>query len=154
MLEPWVAWSALLPAVCLVYLCMNVGLRGATPCSACPALRHSESSPLGLSVCECRAVGLQGLLVVRLPGPFVPHSASLSPPQQHESSPPSCPSLPLLPVWMNVYFLSPWCRTSLSFDFLSFWLCKEAQCVYLRHHLGSPLLLFSKEFCHQSAKIG
>ena len=32
---------------------------------------------------------------------------------------PGCPSLPLLPVWMNVYFLSPWCRTSLSSDFLS-----------------------------------
>ena len=32
---------------------------------------------------------------------------------------PGCPSLPLLPVWMNVYFLSPWCWTSLPFDFLS-----------------------------------
>ena len=42
-LEPWVA------AVCLVYLCANVGPWGATRCSACPALRHSESSPLGLS---------------------------------------------------------------------------------------------------------
>ena len=36
-----------------------------------------------------------------------------------ESSLPSCPSLPLLLVWMNVYFLSPWCWTSLLFDFLS-----------------------------------
>ena len=26
----------------------------------------------------------------------------------HESSPPSCPSPPLLPVWMNVSSLSPW----------------------------------------------
>ena len=32
---------------------------------------------------------------------------------------PSCPSPPLLPVWMNVYFLFPWCRTSFLFDFLS-----------------------------------
>ena len=32
---------------------------------------------------------------------------------------PGCPSPPLLPVWMNVYFLFPWCRTSLPFDFLS-----------------------------------
>ena len=32
---------------------------------------------------------------------------------------PGCPSLPLLPVWMNVYFLFPWCQTSLPFDFLS-----------------------------------
>ena len=48
-LEPWVAQSALLPAVRPVYLCGNVGPRGATHCSACPALRHSESGPLGLS---------------------------------------------------------------------------------------------------------
>ena len=32
---------------------------------------------------------------------------------------PGCPSPSLLPVWMNVYFLFPWCRTSLLFDFLS-----------------------------------
>ena len=32
---------------------------------------------------------------------------------------PGCPSPPLLPVWMNVYFLFPWCRTSLLFDFPS-----------------------------------
>ena len=32
---------------------------------------------------------------------------------------PSCLSLPLLPIWMNVYFLFPWCRTSLPFNFLS-----------------------------------
>ena len=44
-LEHWVMRSALLPAVCPVYLCVNVGL--------------------------------QGLLVVRLPAPFIPHSASL-----------------------------------------------------------------------------
>ena len=47
MLEPWVTWSALLPAVCPVYLCANVGP--------------------------------QGLLVLGLPEPFVPHSDSLSP---------------------------------------------------------------------------
>ena len=42
----------------------------------------------------------------------------LQPPFCHESSPPSCPSLPLLPVWMNVSSLSP-CQTSRQFDFLS-----------------------------------
>ena len=35
------------------------------------------------------------------------------PPRPCKSSP------PLLPVWMNVYFLFPWCRTSLLFDSLS-----------------------------------
>ena len=56
-LEPWVAWSASLPAFCPVYLCVNVGPRGATHCSACPALRHSESGPVSLSVHECGATG-------------------------------------------------------------------------------------------------
>ena len=56
-LEPWVAWSALLLAICPVYLFANVGPRGATRCSACPVLHHSESGPLGLSVHDCRAAG-------------------------------------------------------------------------------------------------
>ena len=56
-LEPWVARSALLPAIRSVYLCSNVGLRGATHRSACPVLRHSESGPLSLSVRECGAAG-------------------------------------------------------------------------------------------------
>ena len=33
-----------------VYLWANLVPRGATRCSACPTLRHSESGPLGLSV--------------------------------------------------------------------------------------------------------
>ena len=53
----WVAWSASLPALCPVYLCANVGPWGATRCSSCPVLRHSESGPLGLSVRECGAAG-------------------------------------------------------------------------------------------------
>ena len=40
-------------------------------------------------------------------------------PRPRESSPPRCPSPPLLPVLMNVYFLFPWCGTPLPFDFLS-----------------------------------
>ena len=74
---------------------------GALGCTVCFAPHRSP----GLSVCECGApgcypllclprslplrvrpsqfictnVGLQGLLVLRLPAPFIPHSASLSP---------------------------------------------------------------------------
>ena len=40
-----------------VYLWVNVGPQGATHCSACPVLCHSESSPLGLSVRECGDTG-------------------------------------------------------------------------------------------------
>ena len=49
-LEHWVTQSASLPAICPVYLWANVVPQGATRCSACPTLRHSESGPLGLSV--------------------------------------------------------------------------------------------------------
>ena len=64
--------SALLPAVCPVYLCANVWSQGATHRSACPVLRHSKSGPLSLSVRECGAAGSVGV-------PFVPHSTSLGP---------------------------------------------------------------------------
>ena len=41
------------------------------------------------------------------------------PPQLRKSSGPWCPSLPLLPVWMNVYFVFPWCRSPWLFDSVS-----------------------------------
>ena len=79
----------------------------------------SATLSLALSAYLRGNVGPQGLLVVRLPAPFFPHSASLGPPRPRESSPPRCPSPPLLLVWIYVSFLSTWCRTSLPFDFLS-----------------------------------
>ena len=72
-----------------VYLCTNVGLRGLLP-TALPAPFSATLSPV-LLVYLCANVGPQGLLAVRLPAPFVPHSASLGPPRQHESSPPQLP---------------------------------------------------------------
>ena len=72
------------------------------------------------------------------------------------------PPLPLLPAWMNVSSLTPWLwdfhavRFSVSsgcFLFLNlllsfFWLCEEAQCVYLRLHLGrqSYIHLFINQY--------
>ena len=120
-LEPWVARSSSLPAVCPVYLWANVGLRCATRRSAC--LFSATLSP-ALSVYLCTNVGPQGLLVVRLPAPFVPHSASQSQSRQGHLS----PLLPWLPVstpptgldvcfFLYLLFLSTW--TSLPFDFLS-----------------------------------
>ena len=67
-----------------------------------------------------------------------------------ESSPPGCRSPPLLPVWMSISSLTAWLSdfhtvqsyvSSGHFLFLNlllsfFWLCKKAQCVYLRLHLG------------------
>ena len=96
------------------FICAPVWGRTLLP-APLPALFSTTLSP-ALSVYLCENVGSQGLLVVRLPAPFVPHSTSLG---CQSWSRPSCPSLPLLPVWMNVYFLFPWSRTSLLFDFLS-----------------------------------
>ena len=116
-MEPWVAWSASLPAICQVYLCANVGPRGATHCSAFPALRHSESGPLGLSVRECGATGSASGQTACPVGPTLRQSRS----RHSHASPlhPGCQSPPLLLVWMNVYFLFPWCRSPLPFDSLS-----------------------------------
>ena len=92
--------------------------RGVLPVSL-PARFSTTLSP-ALSVYLCENVGPQGLLVVRLPAPFHP-TLRQSWSRQGKDSPlrPGCPSPPLLPVWMNVYFLCPWCWTSLLFDFLS-----------------------------------
>ena len=77
------------------------------------------ASPPFFPVYLCSNVGQQGLLVVRLLALFLSHSASLGTAMATGvlSAWPS--SLPLLPVWMNVSFLSTWCRTSLPFNFLS-----------------------------------
>ena len=77
-------------------------------------------SPPFIPVYLCANVGSHGLLVFGLPAPIRP-TLRQSRSRHGHTSPlrPGCLSPPLLPVWMNVYFLSPWCRTSLPFDFLS-----------------------------------
>ena len=71
------------------------------------------------------------------------------PPPSRESSEPGCPPPPLLPFWVSVSSLTPWlldfhtvpfsvssaCFLFLNL-FLSFWLFKEARCVYLCLPLG------------------
>ena len=71
----------------------------------------------GLSVHECGAAGSASGQTACPLCPTLHQSLS----RHGNVSPldPGCPSPPLLPVWMNVYFLFPWCRTSLPFDFLS-----------------------------------
>ena len=66
--------SALLLAVCPVIY--ERWVRGGLLPAALPAPFATTLSP-ALSVYLCTNVGPQGLLVVRLPAPFVPHSASL-----------------------------------------------------------------------------
>ena len=80
--------SASLPAVCLVYLCANVGPRGATCRSACPVLHHSESGPLGLSVRMWGHRVCQWSDCLRCLSHTLPVSV---PPGPRESSPPQLP---------------------------------------------------------------
>ena len=81
-------WSASLPTVLPVYLCVNVGPRGATHRSACPVLRHSESGPLSLSA------RMWGRMICQW-SDCLPHSSHTPPvsvlPRQLESSPPRLP---------------------------------------------------------------
>ena len=110
-LEPWVVRSDLLPSCSSQFICMQMW-----DCPVCKPLPHW--------VCQL------------LPC--------------HKSSLPGCPSPPLLLVWMNVSSLIPWlsdfhtvlfsvssgCFLFLNLLFSFFWLCEEAQYVYLSLHLG------------------
>ena len=65
-------------------------------------------------------------------------------------------SLFVLPVWVSVSSLTPWlldfhtvqfsvssgCFLFLNLLLSLFWLCEEAQCVYLRLHLGWKLFIY------------
>ena len=86
--------------------------------TALPAPFSATLSP-ALSVYRCMNVGLQGLLVVRLPAPLVPHSASLGPATaMRVLSTPVPVSTPPTGLDECLFFISlVW--TSLPFDFLS-----------------------------------
>ena len=86
---------------------------GALGCTVCFAPRRLS----GLSVHECGATGSASGRTACPVRPTLHQSRS----RHGHVSPlcPSCPSPPLPPVWMNVYFLFAWCRTSLPFNFLS-----------------------------------
>ena len=103
---------------------------GALGCVVC----FSPCRFSGLSVHECGAAGSASGQTACPVCPTLCQSRS----RHGESSPPRCPSPPLLPVWMNVYFYFLGVRLPCCSIFCHFWLCEEAQCVYLRCHLGSP----------------
>ena len=122
-------------------------------CAGVPGCEVCFTAPPFLPVYLCANVGLRGLPAAAWPAPFhnpPPHRVHQRPPCHASPLCPSCPSPPLLSVWMNVSSLSPWLldfhtvRFSVSsgcFFFFKlllsfFWLCEEAQCVYLCLHLG------------------
>ena len=134
-LEPWFAWSASLPTVHLVYLCVSVGPRSTTHRSACPVLCHSESRPsqfICVRIWDRRVWSWSDCL------PRLSHTPPVSVLPGHRS--PLRPSAHLHPSYrsgcMSLFYLLD-VRLPCRWFFCQFWLCEEAQCVYLRHHLGS-----------------
>ena len=120
MLESWVARSVSLPICSSQFICTQIWDSPLWQPPPCPIRQLPPCPPWSSSHCL----------------------ATLFPP-------PSCPSPPLLPVWMNVSSLAPWLSDfhtvqfsgSSRFLFLNlllslFWLCKEAKCIYLHLHLG------------------
>ena len=108
-LEPWLRGLPRSPPF-VRFICERMWGHGVLP-AALPAPFSATLSP-ALLVYLCANVG-----------PHVLPWSDCLPRSSHggNESPfcPGCPSPPLLPVWMSIYFLFPWCRTSLPFDFLS-----------------------------------
>ena len=99
------------------FICARMWGLGVLP-AALPAPFSAALSPaLSVYLRKCGAAGSASGQTACPIRPTLCQSRS----RHGNSSPlcPGCPSLPLLLVWMNVYFLSPWCRTPLPFDFLS-----------------------------------
>ena len=105
------------------FICARVwGLEcGAGPwCATCalPApFSATLSSALSVYLPQCGATGSASGRTACPISPTLRQSRS----RHSNASPlcPGCPSLPLLLVWMNVYFLFTWCWTSFPFYFPS-----------------------------------
>ena len=93
----------------------------------------------GLSVCECGAAGsASGQTACPVP-PTLRQSRS-----HHSHVSPLRPGAHLHPsCWSGCMFLFYLLGVGLPSRsiFCQFWLCEEAQCVYLRHHLGSHIFV-------------
>ena len=106
------------------------------------ALFSATQSP-ALSVYLCANVGAQGLLVVRLPAPFVPHSASLGPSMAMQVLSTLVPvSAP--PTGLNVCFFF----ISLVGDFLAVRFSVSSGCVRRRSVSTYAAILVLSEIFH------
>ena len=99
------------------FICVRMWGCGVLP-AALPALFSATLSPaLSAYLSECGAAGSASGQTACPVRPTLCQSRSC----HGDASPlcPGCRSPLLLLLWMNVYFLFPWCRTPLPFDFLS-----------------------------------
>ena len=99
------------------FICVRLWGCGVLPAALPAPFSTTLSLALSVYLRECGAAGSASGQTA------CPVHPTLHQSQSHRgiTSPlcPGCPAPPLLPVWMKVYLLSPWCRTSLPFDFLS-----------------------------------
>ena len=99
------------------FICARVWGHRVLPTALSAPFSATLSPALWVYLCKCGAAGSASARIACAICPTLRQSQS-----RHSHASPLCPSClfpPLLLVWMNVYFLFPWCRTSLSFDFLS-----------------------------------
>ena len=133
-LEPWVVWSASL--LCHSFLFIYVRMWG-----------HRVCQPPPCGVCQLQP-GLPHSTIRHLTGSASHHLAHPSPPATtfprvlSSQLPISAPPTGLdefISLVVGLPYSSIFCQFWLFFVFkllLSFWLCEEAQCVYLCIHLG------------------
>ena len=92
------------------FICVRMWCCGVLP-AALPAPFSATLSPaLWVYLCKCGAARSASAQTACAICPTLCQSQSC----HSHASPlcPGCPSPPFLLVWMNVYFLFPWCRTS------------------------------------------
>ena len=133
-LETWASRSASLPTSLFlpVYLCTNVGPQGllAAAWHVCSTIRH-----LAGSASPCLA---ESPLCPGCPSPPSPPTSLVG-----------CFFFISLVVGLpySLIFCQFWLFFVFKLLLSSFWLCEEAQCVYLRLHLGrKPVITFSNRF--------
>ena len=111
----------------------------------------SHARTLGCAVCLARQLSLPVYPQANVGPPGLPATASSTQSSSHSPLHPGCSSPPLLPVWMNVSSLTHslvvrlpyslifwqfWLFLFLNSLLSFFWLCKEANCIYLHLHLS------------------
>ena len=120
------------------FICARMWGRWVLPAPLPAPFSATLSPALSVYLCKCGVTGSASGQTAHPIRPTLHQSRS----RHSNTSPlcPSCPSPPLLSVWMNVYFLSTWCQTPLPFDFLSVLVVRGgAVC------LPTPLSWFSKK---------
>ena len=127
----------MLPAICPVYLCANVGC-GVLPATLPAPFSATLSLALSVYLRECGVAGSASGQTACLIFPALRQSQS----RHCNASPlrPGCLSLPLLPVWMNVHFFM-----SLVLDFLAVRFSVSSGCARRRSVSTYASILFLNE---------